>query len=298
MKGGGGAGGGGSTRFSTAWRMAWGESKASSSLTVAKAAGWPRGTVTFLFTDIVDSTLLWERYPQVMPQALVHHDALVHSAIGAYGGVVFKTLGDAVCAAFVRAPDALAAACAIQQSLGAEDWRRFGLPPERPLRVRMAIHTGMADPRHGDYVGPPLNRAARILSAGHGGQVLLSLAARELVADALPEGVSLRDLGTYQLRGLHGTGAGRPERLFLAAFSTSALAIAGVAACHPDLLPELAALVVRGDLSLEREVMRAPMSSYADALAAIREGRLLRLLILRPEPADVGRAPDSAAGAA
>ncbi len=183
----------------------------------AQAAGWPRGTVTFLFTDIVDSTLLWERYPQVMPQALVHHDALVHSAIGAYGGVVFKTLGDAVCAAFVRAPDALAAACAIQQSLGAEDWRRFGLPPERPLRVRMAIHTGMADPRHGDYVGPPLNRAARILSAGHGGQVLLSLAARELVADALPEGVSLRDLGTYQLRGLHGTGAGRPERLFLAA---------------------------------------------------------------------------------
>ena len=139
----------------------------------------------------------------------------MHSAIGAYGGVVFKTLGDAVCAAFVRAPDALAAACAIQQSLGAEDWRRFGLPPERPLRVRMAIHTGMADPRHGDYVGPPLNRAARILSAGHGGQVLLSLAARELVADALPEGVSLRDLGTYQLRGLHGTGAGRPAAVLM-----------------------------------------------------------------------------------
>jgi len=180
----------------------------------APPAGWPRGTVTFLFTDIVDSTRLWEHYPQVMPQVLVRHDALVHGAIAAHGGVVFKTLGDTVCAAFARAPDALTAACAAQHALRTEDWTRLGLAPERPLQVRMALHTGAADARNGDYLGPPLNRAARILAAGHGGQILLSHATGELVGDALPDDVTLRDLGTYQLQGLHGTGLSRPEQLF------------------------------------------------------------------------------------
>jgi len=180
----------------------------------APPADWPRGTVTFLFTDIVDSTQLWERYPQAMPQVLVRHDVLVHAVIAMHDGVVFKTLGDAVCAAFARAPDALAAARAAQHALHAEDWTALGLPPERPLQVRMALHTGAADARNGDYIGPPLNRSARILAAGHGRQILLSHATCELVADALPDGVTLRDLGTYQLKGLHGTGRGRPEQLF------------------------------------------------------------------------------------
>ncbi len=177
-------------------------------------ASWPRGTVTFLFTDIVDSTHLWERYPQVMPQVLVRHDALVYQAIAVHAGVVFKTLGDSVCAAFARAPDALAAARAAQHALHAEDWAALGLPPERPLQVRMALHTGTADAHNGDYVGPPLNRVARILAAGRGGQILLSHVTRELVGDLLPDGMTLRDLGTYQLKGLHGTGLSRPEKLF------------------------------------------------------------------------------------
>jgi len=78
----------------------------------------------------------------------------------------------------------------------------------------MALHTGAADARNGDYIGPPLNRVARILAAGHGGQILLSHATRELVGDALPDDVTLRDLGIYQLKGLHGTGLSRPEQLF------------------------------------------------------------------------------------
>jgi len=181
---------------------------------VAPPASWPSGTVTFLFTDIVDSTQLWERHPQVMPQVLVRHDALVHAAIAMHAGVVFKTLGDAVCAAFARAPDALAAARAAQHALHAEDWTALGLSPvgavrEPPLRVRMALHTGAADARNGDYIGPPLNRVARILAAGHGRQILLSHATCELVGDMLPEGTTLRDLGTYRLKGLS-----RPEQIF------------------------------------------------------------------------------------
>jgi class 3 adenylate cyclase len=154
----------------------------------APPAGWPRGTVTFLFTDIVDSTRLWERYPQVMPQVLVRHDALVRGAITAHGGVVFKTLGDIVYAAFARASDALAAACAAQRALQAEGWTALGLEPVRavrepPVQVRMALHTGAADARNGDYLGPPLSRVARILAASHGGQILLSHATGELVGD-------------------------------------------------------------------------------------------------------------------
>src|SRR6266508_4123972 len=144
-----------------------------------------------------------------MPQVLVRHDALVHAAIAAHGGLVFKTLGDAVCAAFARAPDALAAARAAQYVLRAESWTALGLPPERSLEVRMALHTGAADARNGDYIGPPLNRVARILAAGHGRQILLSHATCELVGDMLPEGTTLRDLGTYRLKGLS-----RPEQIF------------------------------------------------------------------------------------
>jgi class 3 adenylate cyclase len=155
-------------------------SSAAAQPAAASQADWPRGTVTFLFTDIVDSTQLWEQHPQVMPQVLVRHDALVRAAIAAQGGVVFKTLGDAVCAAFARAPDALAAARVAQHTLQAEDWTALGLPPEGPLQVRMALHTGAADARNSDYIGPPLNRVARILALGHGGQILLSHATREL----------------------------------------------------------------------------------------------------------------------
>jgi LuxR family maltose regulon positive regulatory protein len=164
----------------------------------------PPGTVTFLFTDIEGSTTLWESHPQAMAQALARHDAILHEVVAGYGGLVFKTVGDSVHAVFTTAPQALEAALAAQHALQHEAWGATG-----PLRVRMALHTGAAEARDGDYFGPPLNRIARILSAGHGGQVLLSLATKELVRDQLRPGVTLIDLGAHQLKDLS-----RPEQIF------------------------------------------------------------------------------------
>src|SRR6185503_108124 len=106
------------------------------------------------------------------------HDALMRAAIVEHGGHVFKTVGDAFCAAFSRAPDAVIAALEAQHRLQAETWGEIGT-----LRVRMALHTGAAEERDGDYFGPSLNRVARLLGAGHGGQILLSHATSELVHD-------------------------------------------------------------------------------------------------------------------
>ena len=131
----------------------------------------PTGTVTFLFTDIEGSTRMWERSPQAMQAALARHDELLKRAIEERGGYVFKTFGDAFCCAFWTATDALDAALEVQRTLFDEEWQETG-----PLRVRMALHTGAAEERDGDYFGPPVNRVARLLSAAHGGQVLLSLA--------------------------------------------------------------------------------------------------------------------------
>lgn len=172
------------------------------------------GALTFLFTDIEGSTSRWEHQHAAMAVALERHDALLRPCIEARGGHVFKTVGDAFYAAFGDAAAAVAAAVDAQRALAAEDWRAFGA--ERagggehgsgsdafsPLRVRMGIHTGVAQARGGDHFGPALNRTARLVAAGHGGQVLLSLAARQAVGDALPAGVSLRDLGEHRLKDL------------------------------------------------------------------------------------------------
>jgi predicted ATPase/class 3 adenylate cyclase len=167
-------------------------------------ADLPSGTVAFLFTDIEESTKRWERDRPGMAVALARHDALLRGAIESHGGAVFKTVGDAFCAAFAGTRDAVAAALAAQRAFAAEPWGEAG-----PLRVRMALHAGRAEERDGDYFGPPLNRVARLLSGGHGAQVLLSLAAAELARDELPEGAGLRDLGEHRLKDL-----GRPERVF------------------------------------------------------------------------------------
>jgi class 3 adenylate cyclase len=164
----------------------------------------PSGTVTFLFTDIEGSTKLWERDATAMRSALVRHDEILRSAIEGRGGHVFKTVGDAFCAAFSSAPEALGAALSAQRALHAEEWDEACV-----IRVRMALHTGAVDERGGDYFGPALNRVSRLLSAGHGGQTLLSLATQELVRDALPDGARLEDLGERRLKDLF-----RPERVF------------------------------------------------------------------------------------
>jgi predicted ATPase/class 3 adenylate cyclase len=161
-------------------------------------------TLTFLFTDIEGSTRLWEAHPEAMRTALKKHDALLHQAIAVHEGHIFKTAGDAIYATFGSAPAALAAALAAQRALQQEAWAETG-----PLRVRMALHTGTAEAREGDYFGPPLNRLSRLLAAGHGGQILLSQATHELVRDHLPGGADLVELGAHRLKDLQ-----RPEQLF------------------------------------------------------------------------------------
>jgi class 3 adenylate cyclase/tetratricopeptide (TPR) repeat protein len=157
----------------------------------------PTGTITFLFTDIEGSTRRWDEQPDAMQRALARHDAILRESIERRDGHIFKTMGDAFCAAFARPADAMVAAVAAQRALAAEPWG-----DAEPGRVRMALHTGTADERAGDYFGPPLNRAARLLEAGHGDQVLLTSATAELVRDRLPEGVQLRDVGEHRLRDL------------------------------------------------------------------------------------------------
>jgi predicted ATPase/class 3 adenylate cyclase len=165
----------------------------------------PTGTVTFLFTDIEGSTELWEKSPRGMQIALTRHDAILWEVIEEHGGSVFKTVGDAFCAVFPTALGALESALEAQRTLFSEAWGdEIGA-----LRARMALHTGTTHERDGDYFGPPVNRVARLLSAGHGGQVLLSSSTQELVRDHLPPQTHLRDLGERRLKDLS-----RPERIF------------------------------------------------------------------------------------
>jgi predicted ATPase/class 3 adenylate cyclase len=171
------------------------------------SATLPTGTVTFLFTDIVGSTRLWETHSGAMQRALVRHDAILRQAIAEHSGHVFKTVGDAFCAAFATAPAAVDAAIVIQRVILSEPWAACGL--NTPLEVRTVLHTGAADERDGDYFGPPLNRVARLCAVGHGGQILLSLAAQDLARDHLPPMIELRDLGEQRMKDL-----ARPERIF------------------------------------------------------------------------------------
>ncbi len=166
----------------------------------------PTGTITFLFTDVEGSTRLWEEEPDAMRQALVRHDALVVAGVEQYAGTIVRPRGegDSRFAVFTRATDAVAAACALQQALFSEPW-----PTSTPLRVRMALHTGEADLREGDYYGTAVNRCARLRAIAYGGQTLLSQSTCDLVRDAVPEGAGLRDLGEHRLKDLV-----RAERVF------------------------------------------------------------------------------------
>ncbi|MEA2786554.1 MAG: hypothetical protein QOF71_2658 [Candidatus Eremiobacteraeota bacterium] len=157
----------------------------------------PSGTVTFTFTDIEGSTQRWDQDRQAMQDAVRRHDRVLRDSITAHGGYVFKTIGDAFCAAFSRAEDALAAMLDAQRGLAAEDFSAVG-----GVRARAAIHTGTADERDGDYFGPAVNRVARLLAIGHGGQVLVSETTADLLGDDLPPQVSLRHLGQHRLKDL------------------------------------------------------------------------------------------------
>src|SRR5258708_27511790 len=131
----------------------------------------PSGVVTFLFTDIEGSTKLWEHYPEAMKSALARHDTILRQAIEANQGVYVKTTGDGCHAVFASAEHGVLAASDAQRAIFAESWGEIA---PSTLRARMGLHTGEADLRAGDYYGPTLNRAARLMSVGHGGQILLS----------------------------------------------------------------------------------------------------------------------------
>lgn len=161
-------------------------------------------TLTYLFSDLESSTQLWERYPDAMQGALERHDAILQSAVEAADGTVVKTTGDGLMAVFPTVSDAVDSSLHAQRGLRDERWGETG-----PLRVRMGIHIGEAQTRAGDYFGPTVNRAARIMSAAHGGQILLSGAAATAVTRSLAAEVSLRDMGRHRLKDLAG-----PENLF------------------------------------------------------------------------------------
>ena len=164
----------------------------------------PSGTVTFAFTDIEGSTQSWERDRAEMQDAVRRHDAIVRAAIAGRGGYVFKTIGDAFCAAFSRPADAIAAMLDVQNALTAEDFSAVD-----GLSARAAVHTGTADERDGDYFGPAVNRVARLLAIGHGGQVLVSSVTAAMVHGDLPAQATLDDLGEHRLKDLT-----RPERVY------------------------------------------------------------------------------------
>ena len=160
--------------------------------------------MTLLFTDIEGGVRLWEADRDAMPAALACYDHIVRERIEASGGHVFKTVGEVHRAVFADPVAALSSAVAIQRAVGAEPWAS-----SLPIQVCMALHSGACAEHDGDYVGPVVNRTARLLDIGHGGQVLVTAATYALLADRLPGGIGLQDLGEQRLRDL-----GRAERVF------------------------------------------------------------------------------------
>jgi class 3 adenylate cyclase len=166
------------------------------------SSDFPDGTVTFLFTDIEGSTSLAQQYPDAMPALLARHHAILRASIQAHHGYIFEVTGDAFCAAFPTAGDALNAALEAQRGLQHETWAPAA------VQVRMGLHTGAAQANMpgdstGSYTGYlTLTRVQRVMAVAHGGQVLLSNSTAELLRGQLPAGVTLHDLGEHRLKGL------------------------------------------------------------------------------------------------
>jgi predicted ATPase/class 3 adenylate cyclase len=150
-----------------------------------------------LFTDLEVSTRLWEQEPDAMREALARHDEILRDAVAAHGGQIVKGTGDGIHAVFATADAAIRAAIACESAMDAEEW-----PVSEPLRVRMGLHTGVAELRDGDYFGSSVNRAARIMDLAHGGQIVCSQSTADLARDVLPEGVGFIDQGEHRLRDL------------------------------------------------------------------------------------------------
>ena len=219
----------------------------------------PSGTVTFLFTDIEASTKHWEEEPRATARALARHDELLRRAVTARAGVVFAHTGDGMAAVFPRAADAVEAAVDAQRALLADE-------ALRGVKVRMAVHTGEAEERDGNYFGPALNRTARLMGLAAGGQALVSLATAEVVRDRMPDGVSLLEVGERTLPSLS-----RPERVFALQWSTPpSTTTVEVQVLGPlRLLVDGAEVAVPGPRRravLALLAMAAPASTSADSL--------------------------------
>jgi len=221
-------------------------------------ASLPTGAITFLFTDIEGSTQAWEAHPRAMQSAIKRHDTLMRAAIERHRGYVFKTVGDAFCAAFHSATDAVEAALEAQRSLAKENFSAIG-----GLRVRMGLHAGHAHERDADYFGPAVNRVARLMSIGHGGQTLVSNAVKELVQDELVKGISLTDLGSHRLKDLS-----LAEHVWQ-------LAIAGM----PSDFPPLASLDFKpNNLSIQVTSFRGREEDIKELERLLSSARLLTLV--------------------
>lgn len=220
----------------------------------------PDGVVTFLFTDVEGSTRLWEESPEVMMEALVAHDDVIEHTAGTNRGVSVKPRGegDSHFVVFADAADAVRAAAEMQGRLATVEW-----PTRRPLRVRMALHTGTADLQLGDYYGTAVNRAARLRAIAHGGQIIISASTWELVRDILPAGLSVRDLGAHVLKDLT-----RPEHVYQ-------LNVEGLGHQFPPLT-SLAATPNNLPLQLTGFVGRD--EELADAQRILADARLLTIL--------------------
>ena len=163
----------------------------------------PGGTVTFLFTDVEGSTRLLQELGDTYAQVVDDHRRIMRERMGEHGGTEIDTQGDAFFFSFARAKDAAAAAVDAQRALAAHEW-----PEGAAVRVRMGLHTGEPQVGEHGYLGIDVVRAARICSAGHGGQILLSETTRALLGNALPEGASVLDLGKQNLKDI------QHERIF------------------------------------------------------------------------------------
>jgi DNA-binding SARP family transcriptional activator len=228
----------------------------------------PTGVVSFLLTDIEDSSGHWETDPEGMAAALELHDELIADTVDAHAGRLLKTKGegDATVSAFPRASDAVAAAVDIQEALGGASW-----PGELELWVRMAVHTGEAHERGGDYFGPALNRAARLRALTRGGATVVSQATAEIVHDRLPREAELVDLGRHQLRGLS-----RPENVFeLRPVAAQAARGSGAVAVEPVALEAAVETPDGAFVGRERELAEL-VGGLADAFAG--RGRLFLLV--------------------
>ncbi|HEY3474575.1 MAG TPA: BTAD domain-containing putative transcriptional regulator, partial [Anaerolineales bacterium] len=226
------------------------------------ATSLPTGTVTFLFTDIEDSTKLAAQYPDSMPSLLTRQHEILNQALQAHRGYVFQVVGDSVAAAFHSTSDALEAALAAQRLLQKETWS------PAPIKVRMAIHTGTAQVetaskamKYSNYA--TLAMTQRIMTTGHGGQVLLSQVAHELAREALPEGADLRDLGEYYLKDF-----GQTERIYQMVIPglTNEFPPLRISDGHPNNLPvQLSTFIGRG-------------KEQAEITSLIAENRLVTLV--------------------